>query len=66
MREIFINGTALRYKTERDLSIILRHARDTQRLIPSLDLESEAKRRARLVNGIKALTANSLSCIVVD
>lgn len=33
MREIYVNGVAFRYKSERDLELILRHARKPARLM---------------------------------
>lgn len=66
MREIFVNGVAFRYKTERDLSLILRHARQPARLQPLVGLVSEVQKRRKMISGIKAECANSLACIETD
>jgi hypothetical protein len=49
VREIFINGVAFRYKSERDLSLILRHATRPARLRPLLRLCADVKRRRDIV-----------------
>jgi hypothetical protein len=49
MREIFVNGVAFRYKTERDLSIILRHSRNPARLKPLCRLVADVKQQQNLI-----------------
>lgn len=48
MREIFVNGVAFRYKSERDLGIILHNARQPARLKPLCELLQEARHQRRI------------------
>lgn len=59
MREIYVNGVEFRYKTERDLSIILRHARQPARLGPLIRLCAEIE---LIKQNSSAISAVSNSC----
>lgn len=61
MREIFVNGVSFRYRTERDLGLILRHAHQPARLRPVCELTAAVKRRRNLVNHFRRFDGRASS-----
>lgn len=54
MREIFVNGVSFRYKTERDLGLILLHFTETARVKAVLKERESVERRREIPKEIKS------------